>query len=1023
MIKNNRIHHKPHLFKSFFKSIRQSFATSPLPLSDSSIGPSFSTVSPCEEDHKSLCFSLAESLIKRGLLSSARRVIQRLITQSPTITDEISVVNFAISQGLEPDFSTYSSLICRLVNAGEAFTGVAENLYIDRILRRGLKPDASLLGFMTICYCKLGKLKEENDHFQKLIELNSSSIGRACSELLHEVFAQNRFFDAFDYFVRVNNAGIILPVSSYNKLIAGLSFRGYVDEALHVFDEMLQRGVPSVSHLWKSLVFGFCKMERTEEAEMLSIEMESHGFYIDKVMYTSLINGYCKNKKLKMGMRLFYKMLKTGCQPDAYTYNTLIQGFVNSRLSDKVWDLHKHVIELGFEPDVLTYQIMINKFCKENKVDCALAILNSMYSRYITPNVHCYTPIIPALYKENRVEVDELYQKMLDSGIIPDQVLFFTLLKEYPKGHELHLTFKILSAFIDPSYSCSFGPTNTTNIEYKIEYLLSKIMEKSPHLADMACSIYIIGLCMGGKSDAALHTMVFMMNNLGFQPLISAYNSLIKCFIQEGFVDDAKSLIELMEGMGMVPDSTTYLVMVNEHCKRCDLASVFDVLNQMGDRRMDPSVPIFDSIFGCLGKEKRVLDAHVMFRKMVESGKKPDESLYVRMINVYSKNGQVIEAKRLFNRMIKQGIQPSSRAYTLLISGFIKKNMIGKGFKHLENMFKDGFTPNKKLYTSIINQFLRKGELEFSFRLVSLMEKGQIQCDDITYITLISGISRHLQSYTGKWNDTHSKSLKEREKLYHLLHKKTILPFDNTPTTIFIKTREDLNLFATKLIKRIKDSCFTPNLHLHNSILSGFCRMGKFQEAYEQINMMQKQNVGPNQVTFTILINGHIQVNEMDTAVDLFNKMNLGGLFPDRIMYNVMIKGFCKNKRPFDALCISYTMFKRGFVPSKIAYEYMMISFRGGFLVNEAWIVCQDMIGYGYLPSKYSEKRLSSGYIYYLDAGINVIQYWKMMTDCLKESRIACIHAQMIIYMWRKQQVPSGLLNLRLQFQFLKTNM
>ncbi|KAI3778102.1 hypothetical protein L2E82_07127 [Cichorium intybus] len=556
------------MFISFFKSIRKSFATSPLPLSDPSTGASFSTVFPCEEDHKSLCFSLAENLIKRGLLSSARRVIQRLISQSPTINDEISVINFSVFQGLEPDYSTYSSLICRLVSAGE--TRAAENLYTDRILRRGLKPDAPLLSSMTICYCKLGNLKEENDNFQKLIGLKSFSIGRACSELLLEVFAQNRFFDAYDYFIRVNDAGILLPVSCYNKLIAGLSFRGYVDEALQVFDKMLERGVPSVSHLWKSLVFGFCKMERVEEAELLSTEMESHGFFVDKVMYTSLINGYCKNKQIKMGMRLFYKMLKMGCQPDAYTYNTLIQGFVNSGLFDKVWILHKHVIDLGLEPDVLTYQIMINKFCKEKKVDCALALLSSMCSWNITPNVHCYTPIIPVLYKENRTEVDELYQKMLDSGVIPDQVLFFLLLKEYPKGHELHLTLKILSALAKYGSGIdSFGPTK--NIEDKIDYLLGKIMEVNPHLANLAYSIYIIGLCMGGKSDTALNTMVFMVN-LGLQPLISAYNSLIKCFCQEGFVEHANAIIELMEGMGVVPDSTTYLVMVNEHCKRGDVA-------------------------------------------------------------------------------------------------------------------------------------------------------------------------------------------------------------------------------------------------------------------------------------------------------------------------------------------------------------------------------------------------------------------------------------------------------------------
>ncbi|MFS7936849.1 putative tetratricopeptide-like helical domain superfamily [Helianthus anomalus] len=946
----NRIHHKPH--HTLFTSIlTKSFATSP-PLVLLSENP---PIPPSHHhNHKSLCFSLAQTLLNRGLLPAAQRLIRRLILHSPTITHELSLIHFAVSRGLEPYLPPYSALITRLVNLGQF--RIAQDLYIDRIVKPGVMPDASLVSSMMICYCKLGKFKEENDHVEKLIGLKSSSSVRAFSELLKEVFEQSRYFDAYDYSVKINDAGVSLSVSCYNMLISGLSSRGYVDEARQVFDVMRERGVPPVCHLWKSLVFGFCKMDRVEEAELLSIEMESYGFFVDKVMYTSLINGYCKNRKVKMGMRLLYKMLKMGCQPDTYTYNTLMQGFVNSGFFDKMWVLQRQMIESGLEPDVPTYQIMINKYCKENKVDCALALLSSMCGRDLTPNVHCYTSIIPALYKENRIEVDEVYQTMLDSGVIPDQVMFFKLIKAYPKGHELHLTLKFLNAIakygcgVDPlSSSASFGPTES--IQYQIDHILGRIVERRPHLANMAYSIYIIGLCFGGKTDDALRSLVFMIN-LGFQPLMSAYNSLIRCFSQEGFVEHSGALIELMEGMGMIPNSTTFLVMVNEHCKNNDLASAFNVLRLMDDRRMKPSVAIYDSIIGCLGREKRGFDAHCMFKKLLESDVDPDDALYFRMINTYAKNGQAIEADRLFYRMRKHGIQPNSRVYSALISGFVKKNMMKKGVMYLGSMLKDGYMPNKVLYTSLIGHFIRKGELEFSFRLVSLMERSRIEIDHVTYITLISGICRNLQWYNGIWHDTHNKSQKEREHLYHLLRQNSS-PGEND-SKISITTHEDLKLLAMKLIRGIKDSFYWPNLYMYNATLSGFCRMGKFKEAYELLDVMVKQGVGLNQVTYTILINGHIQVGEIDAAVGLFNKMNADGCFPDRILYNIMIKGFCKNKRLIDALSLSHAMCKRGFVPSKIAFEYMLISLCASRLVNEALRICEDMISHGYLPCRFN---------------------------------------------------------------------
>nr|GEY77574.1 pentatricopeptide repeat-containing protein At5g62370 [Tanacetum cinerariifolium] len=199
MIKNNN--HKPHnLLTLILNSLTNSFTTTPL----------LKPISAVEQNHKSLCFSLAETLIKRGQLSSARKLIHRLVSQSPTITDQISVVNFARNKRLELDLATYCTHISRLVNAGEY--ELAEGLYSDKIVKRGVKTDGLLLGSMMVCYCKLGRVKDENGHFQKLVEFKSLSSGRAFSEVITEVFAQDRLVDAYEYCVKVNDVGITLGV-------------------------------------------------------------------------------------------------------------------------------------------------------------------------------------------------------------------------------------------------------------------------------------------------------------------------------------------------------------------------------------------------------------------------------------------------------------------------------------------------------------------------------------------------------------------------------------------------------------------------------------------------------------------------------------------------------------------------------------------------------------------------------------------------------------------------------------------
>ena len=126
---------------------------------------------------------------------------------------------------------------------------------------------------------------------------------------------------------------------------------------------------------------------------------------------------------MKMAMRVYFRMLKKGCDPDNCTYNTLIHGFLKMGLFDKAWVLWNLMSDLGIQPNEVTYNLMICYYCKQGKLDCATMLLNSMVPCNLAPCVHCYTPIIAALYKQNRcLEVDEMCERMLESGIIPDHV-------------------------------------------------------------------------------------------------------------------------------------------------------------------------------------------------------------------------------------------------------------------------------------------------------------------------------------------------------------------------------------------------------------------------------------------------------------------------------------------------------------------------------------------------------------------------------------------------------------------------
>ncbi|XP_048235284.1 pentatricopeptide repeat-containing protein At5g62370 isoform X2 [Ricinus communis] len=912
--------------------------------------------------HKTLCFSLAENLFRRGRLASAQEIIQRIVTDSSTVPDAISTVDFAASRGINLSVGIYAAFVRKLVDLGEP--NFAYTVYCESI-NRSIQPNASITNSMIICFVKLGKLEEARLLFDKLIGNGCVPCNAACNVILRELCGQEMFLEAFDCFVRIRDAKMQLGMWFYNVLIDGLCSKGCVGDAMEVFNLMPKRTsfLPTL-HNYKSLFYGLCKRGWVVEAESICGKMEARGFFVDKVMYTTLMNVYIKDKKMKMGVRIFLRMLKMGCYPDTVTYTALIQGIAKMGYFEKAWILYNQMNESRMLPDAVTYHVMISSYCNVGKVDCARMLLNNMAHCNLVPSVHTYTALIAALYRSNEVaEIDELYKSMLGHGVFPDHVLFLILMKNSRRGNELQLCFLMLQEIfknccgLEASLlSGSININPLMNLEQEIELLLEKIIRSNLNLAKVAFCIYITALCERGKAGAALACLRKMVD-VGCIPSPFTFSSLIMCFCRNGHSDSIKSLIDIMQDWGIVPDSATYSVMVNEYCQQKDLKSAFLVLDQMEEKGLKPNVAIYDSIISCLSREKKMFEAETLFQRMLKAGVHPDETVYVTMINGYFRSGRILEAHQLFEKMIQYAFPPSLDSYTALISGLVKNNEIEKGCVYLDRMLRDGFVPNAVIYASLICHFLRKGHLEFAFRLFDLMDRSLIEIDLVMYIALVIGFCRNINGVKQKLCQVTGASERMRERLLQLLCQGNFLPKKNI-LRFSANSPEAMKFFAFKLMYKIKGTRFMPNLYLYNGIIAGFCWADRIKDAYIQFEKMQSEGLCPNEVTFTILIGAHCRAGEIDHAIELFNLMNANAYSPDKVTYSTLLKGLCKASREIDALSLFFTMHKRGFFPNKASYENLIRLFCARHLSIPAFKLFEEMLAHNYLPRQYTAEWL-----------------------------------------------------------------
>lgn len=102
------------------------------------------------------------------------------------------------------------------------------------------------------------------------------------------------------------------------------------------------------------------------------------------------------------------------------------------------------------------------------------------------------------------------------------------------------------------------------------------------------------------------------------------------------------------------------------------------------------------------------------------------------------------------------------------------------------------------------------------------------------------------------------------------------------------------------------------------SMISGYCNVGKIEEALVLFERMKLEGLEPNDFTWNALISGYARRGDSDGAFSLLSKMTREGLVPDLVTWNAMIAGFVQGERAGDAFKLFQDMLVLGVKPNLV---------------------------------------------------------------------------------------------------------
>ncbi|KAL6649438.1 hypothetical protein ACP70R_013662 [Stipagrostis hirtigluma subsp. patula] len=227
----------------------------------------------------------------------------------------------------------------------------------------------------------------------------------------------------------------------------------------------------------------------------------------------------------------------------------------------------------------------------------------------------------------------------------------------------------------------------------------------------------------------------FQVNRQTFNILLSGWKS----------AEDAEAFFSEMRELGVEPDLVTYNSLIDCHCKNRGVDKAYKLLDEMREKDISPDVITYTSLIGGLGLIGQPDKARDLLKEMHELGCYPDVAAYNAAIRNFVIAKRLGDAFALMDEMASKELMPNATTYNLFFRCYYWAYDIGSAWRLYERMRSEGCHPNTQSCMFIIRLCHRHGKVEQALELWSDMVK-----DGFGSFTLVSDVLFDLLCDEGK---------------------------------------------------------------------------------------------------------------------------------------------------------------------------------------------------------------------------------------------------------------------------------
>ncbi|CAI9087699.1 OLC1v1021841C1 [Oldenlandia corymbosa var. corymbosa] len=189
---------------------------------------------------------------------------------------------------------------------------------------------------------------------------------------------------------------------------------------------------------------------------------------------------------------------------------------------------------------------------------------------------------------------------------------------------------------------------------------------------------------------------------LGIEPNVVSYNTVIKGFCAVGCSDEALSMLDEMEKNNVKPDAVTFNTLLNAFNQMENFSQAEKLWSLMEEKDVVANVGSYNARLRGLVARNQNAEAVELIDEMRAKGVALDVFSYNALLKGFVDDGNLEEAKRWYWNMIEHGLKPDKATFGMLVPFACDKD----DFEFAFEMCKKAIKTNQKVYQSVVQMVI-----------------------------------------------------------------------------------------------------------------------------------------------------------------------------------------------------------------------------------------------------------------------------------------------------------------------------